>query len=223
MEASDPCYKVLDATYCNRNFWLNGEFPVNFKMKNFHLVIASFHFNWEWWNERSGSREMPVFQSHEIPEIFKYFTLPHYYIWRANGCFNIWYIKHKKLWKWEGKKQYKNLWNFHNYCREKDKTGCSKNQVTGFKIVTDRKDKTKFTFLWETIKEPEVEWYSAESEKKKILGAMLLGQFLFRWSIATDNGRLLDILRSINQLRNTLPRAERFIVQSSYDDITGQI
>lgn len=119
MEASDPSYKVLDATYRNRNFWLDGEYPsVNFKMKNFHLVIASFHFNWEWWNESSGSREMLVFQSHEIPEILKYFTLPHFYIWRANGCFNIWYIKHKRVWKWEGKRQYKNLWNFHNYCRE---------------------------------------------------------------------------------------------------------
>lgn len=44
-------------------------------------------------------------------------------------------------------KQCKNLWNFHNYCSKKDKTGCGKNQVTGFKILTDHKEKTKIYIL----------------------------------------------------------------------------
>lgn len=41
--------------------------------------------------------------------------------------------------------------------KKEDKIGCSKNQVGGFRIVKDHKVKTKFTFLWETIKEPETE------------------------------------------------------------------
>lgn len=107
MEASDLSYKVLDATYHNTKFWLNGESVQSIpKWKYFHLVISSFRFNWEWWNERSGSREKLAFQSLEISEfswIFKMFSLLHYYVWRVSGCFNIWYKRHKRVWSGRGK------------------------------------------------------------------------------------------------------------------------
>lgn len=51
--------------------------------------------------------------------------------------------------------------------KKKDKIGCSKNQAGGFRIITDHKVKTKFTFLWETIKDPETQWYSAVGERRK--------------------------------------------------------
>lgn len=45
MEVSALSYKVLDVIYThNRNFWINGEFPVHFNMKIFSFGNIKLSF-----------------------------------------------------------------------------------------------------------------------------------------------------------------------------------
>lgn len=72
---------------------------------------------------------------------------------------------------YENRREKSNLRIYKTYIitagKKKDRIGCSKNQVEGFRIVTDHKVKTKFTFLWQTITEPETQLYSAVDERRK--------------------------------------------------------